>query len=739
MSYLKNLNPSQQKAVLHTSGPLLIFAGAGSGKTRVLTYRVAHLIQQGVDPYHIIAITFTNKAANEMKERIVAITPEGDQVWVSTFHSACTRILRREIKALDYDSNFTIYDSQDSDRLIKECIKELNIDDKMYPPKKMAAEISTQKNELVSAAEYERKTAGQYRESKIADIYALYQKKLKARNALDFDDIIFQTVTLLTHREDVRSKYQSRFRYIMVDEYQDTNHAQYKLVSLLVGEGQNICVVGDDDQSIYGWRGANIENILRFENDYPSAKVVKLEENYRSTKTILDVANAVISKNESRAQKTLFTQNDAGLKVRLYPAANDREEGNFVVRAIAEQAKTTPMYSDFAVLYRTNAQSRVIEDQLVMAGIPYRLFGGVRFYERMEIKDILAYLRAIYNPQDDLALARIINVPRRGIGNTTITKLQDYAARYDMSLSQALASSNRVPDLKNNKLKDFADFMAKCAKYATENPVSKLLDKILKETGYYESLKDGTPDGDTRRENIDELKAKAYQYERDNFDASLGSFLEEVALVADIDNYNESSDAVSLMTIHSAKGLEFNTVFIVGMEETVFPSSQATFSDSPSAVEEERRLCYVGFTRAKQLLFVSYAKRRLRFDGFTANPPSRFLKDIPSKLCETVTINGNPNIMLSGMITPLGAGTSQHRPFQNRSIVFPTGEHPEYRAGDKIFQPVHGVGTVTMIEKKGADFEVTVIFDKNKRKRKFLSTLSQIELYDEDKHNPTFD
>jgi len=740
MDYLENLNSSQKEAVLHTEGPLLVFAGAGSGKTRVLTYRVAHLIQQGVDPYHIIAITFTNKAATEMRERVAnANADRGNEVWVSTFHAACTRILRREINALDYDSNFTIYDSQDADRLIKECIKELNLDDKQYPPRQILSAISTQKNELISVAEYERKTAGHYRESKIADVYALYQQKLKSRNALDFDDIIFQTVALLTHHDNVRQKYQARFRYIMVDEYQDTNHAQYKLVSLLVGEGRNICVVGDDDQSIYGWRGANIENILRFEKDYPNTKIIKLEENYRSTQTILAAANAVIAKNETRAPKTLFTQNDKGPQVRIYPAASDREEAEFVARSITQQTKVTPRYSDFAVLYRTNAQSRAVEDQLVMAGIPYRLYGGVRFYERMEIKDILAYLRAIYNPLDDLALARIINVPRRGIGNATISKLQEYAARNNFPLSKALANSNKVPDLKNNKLKDFANFMANCAKFAETNTVSKLIDKILKETGYYESLKDGTPDGETRRENIDELKAKAYQYERENSDTSLGSFLEEVALVADIDNYNESSDAVSLMTLHSAKGLEFNTVFIVGLEENVFPSSQAMFNDSPAALEEERRLCYVGFTRAKQQLYISHAKRRLRYDGFTSNPPSRFLKEVPKKYSEICTINGNTNIMLPGMSSPFGTALSMHRPYQRKSIpIFPTGEHPEYRAGDRVHHPVHGVGTATIIEKKGADFEITIVFDKSTRPRKFLSTLSQIELYDEEKHSFSF-
>jgi len=736
MSDHKNLNPQQLEAVMHMVGPLLVFAGAGSGKTRVLTYRVLHLMEQGVDPFNIIAITFTNKAAKEMRERISTLSRDGDQVWVSTFHAACMRILRREIVALDYDNNFSIYDSQDSDRLIKECIKELNLDDKQYPPRSISATISAQKNELISAAEYEQKTAGHYRESKIADVYCLYQKKLKARNALDFDDIIFQTVVLLTNNENIRKKYQTRFQHILVDEYQDTNNAQYKLINLLVNENMNICVVGDDDQSIYGWRGANIENILRFEKDYPSAKVVKLEENYRSSQTILDAANAVIARNTTRATKTLHTNNDMGSSIKLFPAGTDREEATFVTRTILELTKADANYSNFAVLYRTNAQSRAIEDQLIMEGIPYRLYGGVRFYERMEIKDILAYLRVIYNPQDDIAILRIINVPRRGIGNVTITKLQQYAAQNDMPIMQVLANSNRIADLKNKKLKDFYDFLQECIEFSAVNSVSKLMDKILDETGYYESLKDGTPDGEARLENIDELKAKAYQYEREAYEATLGNFLEEVALVADIDNYNESADAISLMTIHSAKGLEFNNVFVVGLEENIFPSTQAVQSESPAAVEEERRLCYVAFTRARQRLYVSHARRRLRYDGYVSNPISRFLKEVPDICIERATINGNVHVGLASVREPFGAGISMHRPFRQSLIVPAKASHPVYKTGDRVFQARNGVGTVIMIEKKGADFEITIHFDGKNKPSKFLSTLSNIVPYNPNKHRP---
>jgi len=615
MSYLDKLNPPQREAVVHTEGPLLVFAGAGSGKTRVLTYRVAHLIEKGVDPYHIIAITFTNKAATEMRERISAITNAGSEVWVSTFHAACTRILRREIDALGYGSGFTIYDSQDSERLIKECIKELKLSDKDYPPRQIAAAISAQKNELVSPLEFERKSAGHYRDSKIAEVYDMYQKKLKASNALDFDDIIFQTVVLLSHHEEIRNKYQNRFRYVMVDEYQDTNHAQYKLVSLLVGPSQNICVVGDDDQSIYGWRGADIENILRFERDYPNAKTVKLEENYRSTKTILAAANTVISNNETRADKALWTENPEGLPIKLFNASTDREEGSFVANTVKDMTRSgEARNSDFAVLYRTNAQSRIVEDQLVMQGIPYRLFGGVRFYERMEIKDVLAYLKAIHNPADDLAYTRIVNVPRRGIGAATISKVQEYANYNGIPFSRALLESDKIPGLKNKHLLDFAGFMAACTDFAQENTVSALLEKILYETGYYKGLNDGTVEGESRMENVDELMTKAREFERESDDPSLGRFLEDVALVADIDNYQEGAETVSLMTLHSAKGLEFNVVFIVGLEEYIFPSSRSVQDGSPNALEEERRLCYVGFTRARQQLYISHATRRMRYD-----------------------------------------------------------------------------------------------------------------------------
>jgi len=752
MSYLANLNPAQREAVEHTEGPLLVFAGAGSGKTRVLTYRVAHLIEKGVDPYHIIAITFTNKAATEMRERISAITPHGDQVWVSTFHAACTRILRREIDAIGYGSGFTIYDSQDSERLIKECIKELRLNDKDYPPRQLATIISAQKNELITPYEYEKKTAGQYREGQIAEVYGLYQNKLKASNALDFDDIIFQTVALLTNHEHIRNKYQNRFRYVMVDEYQDTNHAQYRLVSLLVGGDNNICVVGDDDQSIYGWRGADIENILRFENDYPNAKTVKLEENYRSTQTILAAANTVIANNETRAEKALWTKNTAGVPIKLFTSATDREEGTFVANTIKNLVyEGDANYSDFAILYRTNAQSRIVEDQLVMQGLPYRLFGGVRFYERMEIKDVLAYLKAIHNPADDLAYTRIVNVPRRGIGATTITKVQDYAASRGFPFSKALAESDQIPGLKNKHLQGFADFMAEATAYAKENTVTALLEKILSQTGYYKSLNDGTIEGEGRMENIDELMNKAREFEKESDDPSLGRFLEDVALVADIDNYQEGTEAISLMTLHSAKGLEFNIVFLVGMEEFIFPSSRAITADSPNAVEEERRLCYVGFTRARNTLFLSHATKRMRYDGgYSANPPSRFLKEMSRDNLENVNIYGRarqqmgrgndfqqakpntepkPKLQVGRRFDADLIGTMKRPSQEKRPSLLDNGP-PDYGVGDTVTVPLLGVGQVTAIEQKRNDYEVTIIFEKTHRIRKFNAGYANITKVD---------
>ena len=727
MNYLNSLNPVQKEAVLHTEGPLLIFAGAGSGKTRVLTYRVAHLIEKGIDPYHIIAITFTNKAAREMQERIANITPVGDQVWVSTFHAACTRILRREIDKLGYEGGFSIYDTQDSLKMVKECIKELNLSDTHYPPKYVMNIISSQKNELISPLLYEKGVAGQFRETNIAEIYALYQQRLRAANALDFDDIIFQTVELLRNNDDIRKKYTNRFRYVMVDEYQDTNHAQYELVNLLSGYANNLCVVGDDDQSIYGWRGANIENILRFEKDYAGTKVIKLEENYRSTQTILDAANAVIGNNEARAEKKLWTKNGEGEKIRIYMASNERDEGAFVAKVIKDGTKENKKYKDFAILYRANAQSRNVEDALVAANIPYRIFGGVRFYEHTEIKDVLAYLKIINNPADDIALLRIINVPRRGIGAATIGKVQQYAFENRLTLLGALKKSADIPGLgkKSGALIEFAEFIETLSNYSIENAVASLLKKTIKDTAYMDWVSDGTQEGEDRISNLMELIATASGFETHSEDTSLGKFLEDVALVADIDNYEETANAVTLMTLHSAKGLEFNSVIIVGCEENLFPSAMSIENGNPAQLEEERRLCYVGFTRARQTLYITHAMSRIRYDKIMRNAPSRFLQEVPMSYMAPVNTQGKPREFKRSIASQ--PPRQEHTPFRPTPPPRPTPkEKPiDFTIGDKVKMAKYGVGEVMVIDPAGADYEVTIDFETVGRK-KFMAHLLRI-------------
>ncbi|MCL2365007.1 MAG: UvrD-helicase domain-containing protein [Defluviitaleaceae bacterium] len=758
--YISQLNPRQQEAVLHGDGPLLVFAGAGSGKTRVLTYRVARLIQEGVDPYNIIAITFTNKAAKEMRERIAHITPLGDQVWVSTFHAACTRILRRDIHLLGYQSGFSIYDAQDSERLLKLCIKEENLDDKQYPPGGISHTISAQKNLLVTPEEYEQSVGADYRLGNVANIYTRYQRKLFENNALDFDDIIMLTVKLLAENDDVRERYQRRFRYVLVDEYQDTNQAQYRLVELLAGKYKNLCVVGDDDQCIYGWRGANIENILRFEADYPGARTIKLEQNYRSTQTILDAANLIISGNEQRAEKALWTENAAGVPLRIYNARDERDEGQFVAQSITYAYDRGATYNDFAVLYRGNAQSRAVEEQLIMAGIPYRLFGGVRFYERMEVKDILAYLKAINNPTDDMALRRIINVPRRGIGDTTINRVANYA--YDHQINFAAALDAEIPGITKNtraKLAEFAIYMKEWHQLASTNPVAELLTQILTDTQYLESLNDGTPEAQTRIENVHELLAKAKEFEATAQDASLTNFLTEVGLVADIDNYDESAGAVSLMTLHSAKGLEFNRVFIVGFEEYTFPSARSVLSETPREIEEERRLCYVGFTRARQRLYLSHAYSRMKNGQRMQCLPSRFLKEVPPHYTEPVNAHGRPKGFVPSRANDFiaNAASTSHpmagnRSFSSRSTSAPpqastgrtarpsflqdmhtpiasTSNTPQktptntpFQIGDKVRDPKLGRGMVMAVAANGADIELTIDFP-NIGQRKRLAGL----------------
>jgi len=737
LSYLDSLNPIQKEAVLHTEGPLLIFAGAGSGKTRVLTYRVAQLIEQGIDPYHIIAITFTNKAAKEMCERISKITELGEQVWVSTFHSACTRILRRELSSLGYMKGFSIYDSGDSLRLIKDCIKEHNLSETNYNPRYVAQVISSQKNELITPALYEKKVAGSFRESNIAEIYATYQKRLLESNALDFDDIIFQTVELLKNNEEIKKKYQNRFRYVLVDEYQDTNHAQYTLVNLFAGYANNLCVVGDDDQSIYGWRGADIKNILQFEKDYPGTKIIKLEQNYRSTKTILGAANEIINNNELRAEKKLWTENPFGEPIRLYNAFDSRDEGAFVARIIQQGIREGANYSNFAVLYRTNAQSRGVEDQLVGAGIPYRIFGGVRFYEHMEIKDILAYLKAINNPSDVVSYLRIINVPKRGIGTASIEKIQTFASENSIPFYEALYRADSIPELgkKSKAVLEFSRLMSVFSQFAEENSIYDLISEIIRVTNYMTTIMDGTEAGKEREENIKELLAVAKTFDKTSEDGSLGKFLEDVALVADVDNYEENANAVTLMTLHSAKGLEFDTVFITGFEENLFPSQRAITAENNSQLEEERRLCYVGFTRAKRVLYVIHAQMRQRFDMMMRNQPSRFLKEVPTQYYKYVTSYGKekdfkPSESAKSVTQPAKRNTQQvsstmpdiTKPAPPRPT--PKNKTLDYKIGDKVNSPKHGNGEVVAIQPAGADYEISVEFEKGRKK--FMSSLANL-------------
>jgi len=628
---MDTLNPMQRRAAMTTEGPLLILAGAGSGKTKVLTHRMARLVELGVDPFNILAITFTNKAAREMKERAAKLMPAGANILCCTFHSACVRILRREIDNLGYGRSFTIYDADDSERLIKTCIKELDINEKQFPIKTVSQEIGRQKDELISAADFESVAADEYRLRQISKIYSLYQQKLMTNNALDFDDIIFKTVELFISRPDILAKYQERYKYILVDEYQDTNTAQYHLVRLLASKYFNLCVVGDDDQSIYGWRGANIRNILDFEKDFKNVTSIKLEQNYRSTGNILSAANAVIKHNRSRKAKSLWTEHEDGGRIVFFSGRNDYDESGYIVKSIEKLAKKGVRRGDCAVLYRMNALSRTLEEQFVRAGVPYRVFGGVSFYQRREIKDILAYLKLISNPADSVAAARVINVPRRGIGDTTVKKINDYANENGMTFMNSIEDGDCLALLgaRGKKCAEFAALIGELTEAAKTAPVVELLQTLLEITDITGDIKTNADNPDERMENVNELINKAADFSKNDANGGLAAFLEEVSLVADIDNYNESDDAVTLMTLHSAKGLEFTCVFIAGFEEGIFPSYRAIMSDNATAVEEERRLCYVGITRAKQYLYITSAKTRMQAGQTVYNAPSRFLKEIP--------------------------------------------------------------------------------------------------------------
>lgn len=736
MSRYDTLNDMQQMAVFHTEGPLLILAGAGSGKTRVLTHRAAYLIEEkGVSPWNIMAITFTNKAASEMRERINNIVGFGaDQIWVSTFHSTCVRILRRHIEFLGYDNRFTIYDADDQKSLIKDIVKRMNLDSKFYKERAVAGKISSYKDELISPERAIEITKGDLRENTVAKIYLEYQVQLKKNNALDFDDLIVKTVELFKKFPDVLDYYQERFKYIMVDEYQDTNTAQFQLIRLLASKYRNLCVVGDDDQSIYKFRGANITNILSFEKYFENARVIKLEQNYRSTKNILAAANGVIANNQGRKDKTLWSDNEEGTQIDLYQAEDAYDEANMVAKEIRKKVNAGDYkYSDFACLYRTNAQSRTLEEKLLLANVPYKIIGGQNFYQRKEIKDILCYLKTVNNSTDDIAVARIINVPKRGIGATSIGKAQAYAVEHDINLYNALELAYLNPELSraSAKIKKFTDFIEELREYSQEHSIKELVDKIIEDTGYVtELVLENTDESKARIENIEELISKVVEYEATTENPDLAGFLEDVALVADIDSLDEDSDYVVLMTIHSAKGLEFPNVFLCGMEEGLFPGISAICAEDQSEIEEERRLCYVAITRAKENLVISYAKRRMVHGETRYNIISRFIKEIPTQLINSKNVTDRvaagqiPKKEEFGNASRASQNAFRNKPFMKSSYGEPstkpafgksftiTKQPVDYVIGDRVKHIKFGEGTVLNIEDGPKDYQVTVAFDK---------------------------
>lgn len=750
MSIYDTLNEQQREAVYHTEGPVLILAGAGSGKTRVLTHRTAYLIEEcGVNPYNIMAITFTNKAAGEMRERIDKLVGYGSEsIWVSTFHSTCVRILRRHIDRIGFDTNFTIYDSDDQKTLMKDICKRLNVDTKIYKEKSLLAAISHAKDELISPEEYATRAAasGDYAKKKQAEIYREYQEALRKNNALDFDDLIVKTVELFRVDAQVLDYYQERFRYIMVDEYQDTNTAQFELVSTLARKYKNLCVVGDDDQSIYKFRGANIYNILNFEKHFPEAVTIKLEQNYRSTQNILDAANSVIANNVGRKRKTLWTDNAQGKKIGFRQFETGYEEAEYIAKDIAGCVQSGAYhYGDCAVLYRTNAQSRLFEEKFIVSNIPYKIVGGVNFYARKEVKDLLAYLKTIDNARDDLAVRRIINVPKRGIGATTLNRVADYAAEQNLSFYNALKMADDIPTLGKSaaKIHPFVNFIQVMRSKLELISVSELLQEIIDETGYVKELEaEGTEEAQARIENIDELISKVVTYEEGEEHPTLSGFLEEVALVADIDSLEEGSDYVVLMTLHSAKGLEFPKVYLAGMEDGLFPSYMSIAYDSSSEdLEEERRLAYVGITRAKEELTITCARQRMIRGETQYNKVSRFVREIPSEL-----LDGE----LRRPMRPAGSSVDGESAFpsflQNKSAVAktrkptlrqqPSGQSMQakamitkgivkadldYSVGDTVSHVKFGRGVVKNIADGARDYEVTVEFEGYGVKKMFAS------------------
>ena len=782
MSIYDTLNPKQKEAVLHTDGPLLILAGAGSGKTRVLTHRIAYLIDEcGVNPWNIMAITFTNKAAGEMRERVDNLVGFGaESIWISTFHSSCVRILRRHIENLGYTTSFSIYDSDDQKTLMRQVFKTLDIDTKQFKERSVLAAISSAKDKLITPEEFLLNAGGDFREKKTGEIYKEYQKQLKKNNALDFDDLIVKTVELFQNNPQILDYYQERFRYIMVDEYQDTNMAQFKLVSLLASKYRNLCVVGDDDQSIYRFRGADIQNILSFENTFPGTMVIKLEQNYRSTQNILDAANEVIRHNFGRKDKTLWTANGEGDKILFKQFDTAKDEADFVVRQIRDSGYS---YQDQAVLYRTNAQSRLLEERCIFYNVPYRLVGGVNFYQRKEIKDILAYLKTIANGVDDLSVIRIINVPKRGIGATTIGRVTAFASEHNMSFYDTLKEAKQIPGIGKaaEKISRFIAQMEafRAMAYSEEYSMKDLIDHILEDTGYEEELQEeGEIEAQTRLENIEELINKAAAYEEDSEHPTLDEFLEQVALVADIDNVDDTEDRVTLMTLHSAKGLEFPKVYLVGMEDGLFPGMMSIMSGDKTEMEEERRLCYVGITRAKKELVLTAARQRMINGETRWSKPSRFINEIPPNLLDTDKLQpvfgkskqddpgdfGLPwdqgsksgvsrfgmgyNAYASKTTSPSGnsgagyknaknSGTGgfgssmqslepKKKPGFGKTFTVQKAASLAYKEGDRVKHAKFGEGTVKEIVDGARDYEVTVEFDKGGQK-KMLAGFAKLE------------
>ena len=726
---LAGLNDKQKEAVLHFEGPLLILAGAGSGKTRVLTHRIAYLIEEHqVPPYHILALTFTNKAANEMRERVNNIIEYGaGSIWVSTFHSTCVRILRRFIDHLGYDNAFTIYDSDDQKSLMKDICKQLNIDTKKYKERTFLNAISSAKDELKTPEQYADEVAKEYNKKIFGRVYKEYQKRLKQNNALDFDDLIMLTVQLFQQNAEILNHYQERFPFILVDEYQDTNTAQFTLLSLLASRYQNLCVVGDDDQSIYRFRGANIHNILNFEKIFPATKVIRLEQNYRSTKNILAAASGVIKHNSMRKEKTLWTTAEAGAPISYGRYDNEYEEAQGIAADIHHQVKDGMSYNDFAILYRTNAQSRVFEEKLIYEGIPYRIIGAVNFYARKEIKDILCYLKTINNSADDIAIKRIINIPRRGIGQTTIGRISDYAFSQEMPFYDALRRVDEIPGCTraSAKIHSFVSLIEhfrmklRGEMYSLEDMTQELLDV----TGYVRELEaEDTDEANGRIENIESLMNKIVQYEEDNNGGTLNDLLEDIALVADIDTVSDDAEQVLLMTLHSAKGLEFPNVYICGMEETIFPGASAVFGDDPSELEEERRLCYVGITRAMKKLTLTSANQRMRNGEMNFNRPSRFINEIPRHLVkqtygavlkpETESKPTDFSRTKASLYTKDRKNPFANNPYIQKGMgsTSPAGA-PDYQVGDRVSHTKFGQGIVRSLTKLTNDYEVVIEFD----------------------------